>query len=116
MMQGLEKIASLLKLYKLRVSLYVDKQPNNVSARNLSFENAVIKVYIHILEFQARVVSHLWKGSFQQVARNSVKAEDWQGKVKDIENADAECLLFTNLLDKEKDDCTREQQYIQLEQ
>lgn len=116
MMQGLEKIASLLKLYKLRVSLYVDKQPNDVSARNLSFENAVIKVYIHILEFQARVVSHLWKGSFQQVARNSVKAEDWQGKVKDIENADAECLLFTNLLDKEKDDRTREQQYIQLEQ
>ena len=116
MMQGLEKIASLLKLYKLRVSLYVEKQPNDASARNLSFENAVIKVYIHILEFQARVVSHLWKGSFQQVARNTVKAEDWQGKLDDIEKADAECLLFTNLLDKEKDDRTREQQYMQLEQ
>ena len=116
MMQGLEKIASLLKLYKLRVSLYVDKQPNDASARNLSFENAVIKVYIHILEFQARVVSHLWKGSFQQAARNTVKAEGWQGKLKDIEKADAECLLFTNLLDKEKDDRTREQQYMQLEQ
>ena len=116
MMQGLEKIASLLKLYKLRVSLYVDKQPNDASARNLSFENAVIKVYTHILEFQARVVSHLWKGSFQQVARNTVKADDWQGKLDGIEKADAECLLFTNLLDKEKDDRTRGQQYMQLEQ
>ena len=116
MMQGLEKIASLLKLYKLRVSLYVDKQPNDASARNLSFENAVIKVYTHILEFQARVVSHLWKGSFQQVARNTVKADDWQGKLDDIERADAECLLFTNLLDKEKADRTREHQYIHLEQ
>ena len=116
MMRGLEKIASLLKLYKLRVSLYVDKQPNDASARNLSFENAVIKVYIRILEFQACVVSHLWKGSFQQVARNTVKAEDFQGKLDDIEKADAECLLFTNLLDKEKDDRTREQQYMQLEQ
>ena len=115
-MQGLEKIASLLKLYKLRVSLYVDKQPNDASARNLSFENAVIKVYIHILEFQARVVSHLWKGSFQQVGRNTVKADDWQGKLDDLERSDAECLLFTNLLDKEKDDRTRGQQYMQLEQ
>ena len=79
MMQGLEKIASLLKLYKLRVSLYVDKRPNDMSGRNLSFENAVIKVHIHILEFQARVVSHLWKGSLRQVARNTFKAEDWQG-------------------------------------
>ena len=115
-MQGLEKIASLLKLYKLRVSLYVDKQPNDVSGRNLSFENAVINVYLHILEFQARVVSHLWKGSFRQVARNTVKAEDWQGRLDEIEKADAECLLFTNLLDKEKDDRTREQQYRQSEQ
>ena len=116
MMQGLEKIASLLKLYKLRVSLYVDKQPNDASARNLSFENAVIKVYIHILEFQARVVSHLWKGSFQQVARNTVKADDWQGKLDDIEKSDAECLLFTNFLDKENDDRARGQQYMQLGQ
>ena len=77
-MQSLEKIASLLKLYKLRVSLYIDKRPNDMSGRNLSFENAVIKVYIHILEFQARVVSHLWNGSLRQVARNTVKAEDWQ--------------------------------------
>ena len=115
-MQGLEKIASLLKLYKLRVSLYVDKQSNDASTRNLSFENAVIKVYIHILEFQALVVSHLWKGSFRQVARNTVKADDWQGKLDDIERADAECLLFTNLLDKEKDDRTRGQQYMQLKQ
>lgn len=116
MMQGLEKIASLLKLYKLRVSLYVDNQPNEASARNLSFENAVIKVYIHILEFQARVVSHLWKGSFQQVARNTIKAEDWQGKIYDLEKVNAECLLFTDLLNKEKDDRTRGQQYMQLEQ
>ena len=116
MMQGLEKIASLLKLYKLKVSLYVDKQPNDTSARYLSFENAVIKWYISILEFQARVVSHLWKGSFQQVARNTVKTEDFQGKLDDIMKADTECLLFTNLLDKEKDDRTRGQQYMQLEQ
>ena len=116
MMQGLEKIASLLKLYKLRVSLYADNQPNEASARNLSFENAVIKVYIHILEFQACVVSHLWKGSFRQVARNTVKADDWQSKLNDIETADAECLLFTNLLDKEKDERTREHQCMHLEQ
>lgn len=116
MIQGLEKIASLLKLYKLRVSLYVDKRPNDVLGRNLSFENAVINVYVNILEFQARVVSHLWKGSFRQVARNTVKAEDWQKRLDDIEKADAECLLFANLLDKEKDDRTREQQYRQLEQ
>ena len=115
-MQGLEKIASLLKLYKLRVTLYVDKQPNDVSGRNLSFENAVIKVYIHILEFQARVVSHLWKGSLRQVARNTVKADDWRGRLDDIEKADAECLLFTDLLDKKKEDRTREQQYMQSEQ
>ncbi len=116
MMQGLEKISSLLRLYKLRVSLYVDKRPNDVSGRNLSFENAVIKVYIHILEFQARVVSYLWKGSFRQVARNMVKADNWQGWLDDIGKADAECLLFIDLLDKEKDDRTREQQYMQSEQ
>ncbi len=116
MMQGLEKIASLLQLYKLRVNLYVDKQPNDASGRNLSFENAVIKVYIHILEFQACVVSHLWKGSLRQAARNTVKADDWQGRLNDIEKADAECLLFTDLLDKEKEDRTRELQYMQSEQ
>ena len=116
MMRGLEKIVSLLKLYKLRVSLYVEQRPNDIAGRNLNFENAVIKVYIHILEFQAPVVSHLWKGSFRQVARNTVKADDWQGRLDDIEKADAECLLFINLLDKEKDDRTREQQYMQSEQ
>ena len=115
-MQGLEKISSLLQLYKLRVSLYVDKRPNDVSGRSLSFENAVIKVYIHILEFQARVVSYLWKGSFRQIARNTVRADNWQNWLDDIEKADADCLLFTDLLDKEKDDRTREQQYMQSEQ
>ena len=115
-MQGLERIASLLKLYKLRISLYVDKQPKNVSERSLGFENAVIKVYIHILDFQARVVSHLWKGSFRRVARNTVKVEDWQGRLDDIERADAECLLSTDLLDREKEDRSREQQYMQSEQ
>ena len=115
-MQGLEEIALLLELYKLKVSLYVDKRLNDKLGRNLSFENAVIKVYIHILEFQARVVSHLWKGSLRQVARNTVKAEDWQGRLDEIKKANAECDLFTNLLEKEKEDRTREQQYVQSEQ
>ena len=115
-MEGLKEIALLLDLYKFKVSLYVDKRPDDESGRNLSFENAVIKVYIHILEFQARVVSHLWKGSLRQVARNTVKAEDWQGRLDEIKKANAECDLFAGLLDKEKEDRTREQQYVQSEQ
>lgn len=116
MMEGLKEIALLLDLYKFKVSLYVDKRPNDESGRNLSFENAVIKVYIRILEFQARVVSHLWKGSLRQVARNTVKAEDWQGRLDEIKKANAECDLFTGLLDKEKEDRTREQQHVQSKQ
>ena len=116
MREGLKEIALLLDLYKFKVSLYVDKRPDDESGRNLSFENAVIKVYIHILEYQAHVVSHLWKGSLRQVARNRVKAEDWQGRLDEIKKANAECDLFAGLLDKEKEDRTREQQYVQSEQ
>ena len=43
-------------------------------------------------------------------------ADQTQGRLDDIEKADAECLLFTDLLDKEKEDRTLEQQHVQSEQ
>ena len=61
MMQGLERVSSLLRLYKIREGLYIDKSNPDLVDRHLDFESAVIELYFHILKFQARLISHLSK-------------------------------------------------------
>ena len=113
MLQSLERIASLLRLYKIMEDLYIDKQPADLSERNLSLERAVIKLYTQILGFQARLVAHLWKGSLHRGARNIVKADDWKSWLDEIEKSNADCLLYTDLIDKDGERRAWEKQYLQ---
>ena len=79
MVQELEKLASLILLYRMREAIYINKQQSDIFERHTDFENAVIKLYYRILEFQARLISHLWKGPMTRLARNTVRADDWKG-------------------------------------
>ena len=113
MIQGLERIASLLRLYKIRESLYIDQPQSDLSTRNLSFENAVLKTYYHILGFQARLISHLWKSPGKRLIRNTLNADDWEAWLVQVDKSDAECLLFTSLLDKGIEQMAWDKQYSQ---
>ena len=113
MVQGLEKLASLIRLYRMREAIYINKQQSDVSKRHTDFENAVIKLYYRILEFQARLISHLWKGPMTRLARNTVKADDWKGLLDQIDKRNAECLLYTKLLDKQSEQLSWKKQYSQ---
>ena len=113
MLQGLERIAFLLRIYKIRVNVYLDKQSADSSTENLDFEAAIIKLYTHILGFQARLVAHLGKSSLQRAALGTFQADDWNSWLDEIEKDDAECLLFTNLIDKERERRDWDKQYLQ---
>lgn len=114
MIQGLEKIALLLRLYKIREGRYTSSlRTEPFPGRNFSFEDAVLKLYYNILGFQARLISHLWKPPVKRAARNTVKADDWKGWLDQVEQSDAECLLYTDLLNKEELQLAWQKQYSQ---
>lgn len=113
MIQGMERISVLLKLYKIRESLYIDNQRDDLSTHHFEFENAVCTTYYHILGFQARLISHLWKRPGKRLIRNTVKGDDWKGWLEQVNKSDAECLLFTGLLDKEEEQTAWDKQYSQ---
>ena len=71
MMKGLKEVSHLLKLYKIREGLYLEKVPGNDKGTNLDFENAVIELYIQILEYQAYLLCYLSKRSVQRGLRNA---------------------------------------------
>ncbi|KAK3170678.1 hypothetical protein OEA41_002760 [Lepraria neglecta] len=113
MVQGLEKLASLIRLYRMREAIYINRQQSDVFERHTDFENAVIKLYYRILEFQARLISYLWKGPMTRLARNTVKADDWRGLLDQIDERNAEYLLYTKLLDKQSEQLSWKKQYSQ---
>ena len=76
MIQGLEYIATLIRQYKIWESLYVDMQPDYQLQTNPQFEDAVIKLYTHILEYEARFFRHLTRNPVHRGARNMGKLDD----------------------------------------
>ena len=100
MLQGLEKITSLLRLYKLREDLYLGKDRRDTGVRYLDFERALINLYYQIMRFQTKILVHLWKSSFERAVRGTFAADDWKSWIGDIEKADRECLQFIDVLDK----------------
>ena len=58
MIEGLNSISDLLRLYKIKEVLYLGDSNPSV---NSQFVHALIKLYSEILEYQARMICHLSK-------------------------------------------------------
>jgi hypothetical protein len=72
MLQGLERTASLMRLYKVRVDL------SNKSDSHGIFEPAVVELYSRILEYQARMVCHMSRDTAKRAISNIMKADNGQ--------------------------------------
>ena len=99
MMQGLEKVSSILPLCKIRENLYLNEQPADSASVNTDFENGVIELYAHILGYQTSPLRYLSKSPIRRGGRNLWKLDDWKGWLDQIEESFKTCCSYTELFD-----------------
>lgn len=99
MMQGLEKVSTILPLCKIRENLYLNEQPADSANANISFENSVIELYTHIVEYQASLLCYLSKSFIRRGGRTLFKSDDWRGWLDHIETCFKTCCSYTELFD-----------------
>ena len=112
-MLGLDHVSHLVHLYKIKEDLYVGE--NSTISSRTNFENAVVDLYSHILEYQARLLRHLSRGSVKCLVINTTKHDDWNRWLNAIEVCDKKCSAFTVMIDKIAENLAWQNQTSQLE-
>ena len=108
MIEGLDHIASLLRLYDIRTRL----RHKTVADE---YRTAVIALYSYILEYQARMACHLTDNSMVRGVHSIIGSGQWANFLKRIESADQYCQKHEALIDKEEERSGLEQQTKQME-
>lgn len=98
-MQGLERVSTILPLCKIRENLYLNEQSADSASVDTNFENGVIELYAHILEYQASLLCYLSKSPIRREGRNLLKSDDWKGWLDQIEKSFNTCCSYTELFD-----------------
>jgi ankyrin repeat protein len=93
---GLEKISRLIPRYTEVEHMYF--QGEEFTLRG-DLEDAVIKLYAYILEFEARAACQFSRNTVFQTARNVIKADDWEGVLGKIEELEIACEKLTLRID-----------------
>ena len=107
MISGIEHITHLIRLYSLREELYLSPVQG---AGGDEFRSAVVDLYSHILEYQARLLWHLSKRSFKRAIRNMAQLDRWKEWLEAIKKYDRSCNDFTDIIDMNLERSNLEQQ------
>ena len=99
MLEGLEHVSHLIRLYKIREDLYVDNS-TVAAAERKDFEDAVVDLYSHILEYQAQLLWHLSQRAGKRLLRNMAKLDSWTDWLDAVKTCDRKCADFTMTIDK----------------
>ena len=95
---GVESIAKLIRRF-LEVENFYLKKTHHRLCKDL--EEALITLYYHILEFEARAVCQFNRNTASQAGRNIVKADGWQDILNEIEKSETTCNILTRIIDTE---------------
>ena len=107
MIEGLNSISDLLRLYKLKERLYLrvaDKPAHP------DFVQAVVELYSNIFEYQARLICHLSQNSLKRGIRGTLELDNWRDMMKKVETSSDSCTQYCTLFDR-----TREKEFFDSE-
>lgn len=72
-----------------------------LSSRRQAFQDLIepiIKLYSHIIEYQARVICHLSRAQLSRAWENMAGWNDWDGKIAEIEKTSEQYRASFSLL------------------
>ncbi|KIX01363.1 uncharacterized protein Z518_09088 [Rhinocladiella mackenziei CBS 650.93] len=109
MIQGLDHIAALLRLYDIRTTLCHGNTSDG-------YRSAIVELYSHVLEYQARMACHLSDNSVIRGIHSISRSGQWKTMVQTIDEADQYCQEHEALIDKQAEQEQWERQTKQIEQ
>lgn len=100
MVEGLNSIADLLRLYRIIEELYlrVANKPAHPD-----FVQAVVELYSYIFEYQTRLVCHLSQRSFKRGIRGTLELDNWGDMLKKVQTSNDSCMQYCTLSDRERE-------------
>jgi hypothetical protein len=103
MIESLEHIASLIRLYDIRAQLRCGTAADE-------YRNAIIVLYSQILEYQAYMACHLSDNSIVRGLHSILQSSQWMSFVKKIDSADEYCQKHEVLIEKKDERAEWKQQ------
>lgn len=103
LLQGLEKVAAtILRIYKMD-DLYLRPNASLIDDFIEKLKEKLISLSCKILEFQARALCYLTKGSLDQHVRDMFKIDPWDALLQDMKDFEDEAKSFTALIQAENE-------------
>ena len=96
MIEGLNSVVDLLRLYRIKEMFYLRDADKPV---HLDFVQAVVKLYSNIFEYQARMTCHLSQSSLKRGIRGTLELDDWGGMLKKIRTSSDTCDQYCGHMD-----------------
>ena len=100
MIEGLNSISDLLRLYRILEELYL--QDANKPAQP-DFVQAVVELYSNIFEYQTRLICHLSWNSFKRGIRGTLELDNWGDMLKKVQTSNDSCMQYCTLSDRERE-------------
>lgn len=103
MTEGLDYITQVICRFAVIEDSYRERQNYDArsveQARAIEFEEALVKVYLHILLYQISVVTQLSRSKLGQLGRDVIKTNDWAELLTSIRDAETEFNRRREVLD-----------------
>jgi hypothetical protein len=90
--EGIEYITQVTKRYQI-----IESHIRNTQNFHNALQEAIMKLYRSILEFQASAACYFSRKTLSRFLRNIPKLDDWTGMLKVIREADQNCNSFMQL-------------------
>lgn len=95
-LEGLNYVAVLIVEYRWKERCYLSQGTSE------DFSNAVQKLYSSILSYEAMLYVHIRKNAGKRLARNILKAGDWEGRLKTLKTLDSYCRKITDAISESR--------------
>ena len=100
MIEGLNSISDLLRLYRIKEIFYLRAADK---AAYPDFVQAVEELYSNIFEYQARLICHLSQKSPKRGLRGILKLDDWEGMLKRVQTSADKCTQYCTFSDRQRE-------------
>ncbi len=99
MIEGLNSISDLLRLYRIIEELYI-RDANKPAHPDLV--QAIVELYSNIFEYQIRLICHLSQSSFKRGVRGTLELDNWGDMLKKVQTSNDSCMQYCTLSDRER--------------
>ena len=100
MVEGLDSICDLLRLYQVNESVYL-RHSDSPAHRDCIW--AVEKLYTDILEYQAQLICYLSKSAIKRAYRGTFELDGWKALLGKVTDSDKQCDNYFKLISVDKE-------------